>query len=101
MLLATLVHRTLSVWLSTLIVIEPMSICLSLSVGEDDTVLPGPSLRASVESSTFQSAASLDRFATLHPATTRTFDPDDIDIPLPLNPRRHQLITNLPDTFIS
>ena len=46
-----------------------------------------------------QPAASGQPGSIRHPATTRTFDPDDIDIPLPLNPRRHQLITNLPDTF--
>jgi hypothetical protein len=42
-------------------------------------------------------AVSLDRFATFDPHTSTT---SLSDIPLPLNPRRHQLITNLPDTFI-
>jgi hypothetical protein len=42
-------------------------------------------------------AVSLDRFATFEPHISTT---SLSDIPLPLNPRRHQLITNLPDTFI-
>jgi hypothetical protein len=44
-----------------------------------------------------QPAASLDRFATFDPHISTT---SLSDIPLPLDPRRHQLITNLPDTFI-